>query len=169
MTLPQLKNFLKSAKKQDRWWVALGDNVLDDTQTMPEIKALSEKYPDWEICILHEDMAGRDVEWILLTEEEVEGERNPFRPPGPIKIMMQQIETLQGNLKDTHRIVEILNEFMSFNESYELQKAELDERERYLQESEDALMEKAQSLEVLRVELEQKQDNNASRKVVRSA
>ena len=54
MTLPQLKKFLKTATKQDRWWVAVGENVLDETQTMSEIKALSEKYPDWEICMLHE-------------------------------------------------------------------------------------------------------------------
>ncbi len=159
MTLSQLKKFIKSAKKHDRWWVAVGENVLDDPQTMPEIKALAEKYPDWEICMLHEDQTDEDgAEWILLTEEEVEGERNPFRPAGPIEIMQKSIVKLEADLKDAHRIAEILKEFLEFNETYQTRRSELDDRERYLAESEDALMEKAQRLEELRVELEHKQE-----------
>ncbi|WP_309396941.1 hypothetical protein [Cerasicoccus maritimus] len=161
MTIPQLKKFLKTARKQDRWWVAVGENVLDETQTMPDIKALSEKYPDWEICFLHEDMAGDDAEWILLTDEEVEGEKNPFRPAGPIETMLGEMSKLKKDLADAHRIVDILREFTTFNEQYEARKEELEERDRYLQESEEALMNKAQELEVLRVELEHKQEKAA--------
>jgi len=159
MTLSQLKKFIKTAKKQDRWWVAVGENVLDDPKTMPEIKDLGERYPDWEICILHEDQAGDEsAEWMLVTEEEVEGERNPYRPPGPIETMQRQVEALQNDLADAHRIAEILREFVQFNATYESRKAELAERELYMQESEEALMEKAQRLEELRVELEHKQE-----------
>lgn len=159
MTLSQLKKFIKTAKKQDRWWVAVGENVLDEPQTMPEINALAEKYPDWEICMLHEDQTSDEsATWMLLTDEEVEGERNPFRPAGPIESMQQSIETLKADLKDAHRIAEILKEFLQFNESYAAMKAEIAEREQYLQESEEALMEKAQRLEELRVELEHKQE-----------
>ncbi|GHC04023.1 hypothetical protein GCM10007047_20820 [Cerasicoccus arenae] len=139
--------------------MALGENVLDEPQTMPQIKALGEKYPDWEICILHEDNTGDDTSWILMTEEVVEGERNPFRPAGPIQIMQEQVAEQKANLTDTHRIIEILREFIQFNEMYDSRKAELEERERYMQESEEALMHKAQELEELRVELEQKQEN----------
>ncbi|WP_269539844.1 hypothetical protein [Cerasicoccus fimbriatus] len=163
MTLPQLKKFLKTATKQDRWWVAVGENVLDETQTMSEIKALSEKYPDWEICMLHESQTDKDGEWILLTEEEVEGEHNPFRPAGPIETMLGEMSKLKADLADAHRIVDILREFTTFNDQYTARKEELEERERYLQESEDALMEKAQHLEELRVELEHKQEKAAAR------
>lgn len=165
MTLSQLKKFINYAKKQGRWWVAVGENVLDEPQTMPEIKALREKYPDWEICILHEEQAqDESAEWILLTDAEIEGERNPYRPPGPIESMQQQILSLRENLADTHRILEILREFVKFNDAYEAQKAEIAERELYLQQSEEALMEKAQSLEELRVELEHREE-----RAVRSA
>lgn len=161
MTLSQLKKFIKTAKKQDRWWVAVGENVLDDPQTMPEIKSLADRYPDWEICILHEEQTDDEsAEWIMLTEEEVEGERNPFRPAGPIETMQQSIETLKADLADAHRIAAILREYLEFTNTYEEQKAEMEERERYLQESEEALMEKAQELEVLRVELEQREERS---------
>ncbi|MGE9296350.1 MAG: hypothetical protein ACQKBV_08715 [Puniceicoccales bacterium] len=169
MTLPQLKKFLKAAKKQDLFWVALGDNVLDEPQPFDHIKALVLKYPDWEISILHQDHAEQDnPHWSLLTDIEIEGERNPLRPDGPIKQLTNEVATLKADLKASSRIVEILQEFVEFNDTYEARKAEFEEREKYLQNSEDQLMQKAHELEELRAELEHKAEGKA-KNVARSA
>lgn len=157
MNLPQLKKFLKSSKKSDRWWVALGDNVLDDVKSLSDLPAMRAKYPDWEICLLHESQAdGDSPEWLLLTDEVVDTEHNPFRPAGPLQAMGEHVARLQQDLADAKRIVEILRRFTEFDETHARRQAELEERERYIEESEEALMEKAQRLEVLRVELEHK-------------
>ncbi|MEO0795383.1 MAG: hypothetical protein AAFX93_09485 [Verrucomicrobiota bacterium] len=162
MTLTQLKKFVKAAKKKDLFWVAVGDNVLDEPQSTAGIRDLQERYPDWEICVLHQDHADVDgAPWSLLTEEEDEDASNPLKPAGPIQHMMDEVAALKEDLADTHRITEILREYVTFLETIDTRKAEFEERELYLQESEEALMVKAQELEVLRVELEQKQDHNA--------
>lgn len=170
MTLAQLKKFVKAAKKQDLFWVALGDNVLDDPQPLENVRALVLKYPDWEISILHVDQADQDgALWSMMTEEEVEGERNPLRPPGPIQLMLVEIASLKESLSDSYRIIEILQKFVEFNETFDSRQAEMEERELYLQQSEESLMQKAHELEELRAELEHRDENHKDRKRIKSA
>ena len=161
MTLSELKKYLKDSKAKDGWWVALGDNVLDEVQALSGVKSLASKYPDWEICLLHVDRAGdEEAEWLLLTAEAVEGERNPLRPAGPLQIMSETVARLRADLADAARITEILQEMARLDATRELREQELDERENFLQESEEALMMKAQQLEELRVELEHRAETS---------
>jgi len=158
MAIPQFKTLFKGTEKRPQFWVAFGDDVLDEPMPFDEIKAMVLKYPDWEISILPEDEVEADKgDWTLVRPEDVDISRK--RPPGPIESMRRQIQSLSNDLREASRVVEILREYVSFDETYEARKAELDEREHYLQTSEEALMQKAHDLEEMRAELDHRDEH----------
>ncbi|MEO0795726.1 MAG: hypothetical protein AAFX93_11210 [Verrucomicrobiota bacterium] len=157
--MTNLSKLIEETNKKDRFWVAIGDNVLDEPQSVAAIRELHKEYSGWEILVAQFEPPGVEpIQWALVASEECE-DTGALMFPGPIQSMLGMIDRLKDSVAHSQSVIVTLREYVGILEAIDPRRIEMEERERRLHESEEALMTKAQELEILRVELEHKQES----------
>ena len=136
---------------QDLWWLALDDSVLDEQLTLDDIRQLRESRPNSAFSLLNvAHSEDPDAKWRDLNDipelEVTEGNGTPVE--AQIAALREQVQAMHEFLRQIH------GHFIA-TENLELKEIELREREKFLEESEEALLQKIQSQEEQLAELEQ--------------
>ena len=166
MKIEDFKALLQRDALQDLWWLALDDTVLDEQLSLAEIADLRKKNPKSAFTLLNiaftEDP---DAEWLDLDDVPASVTNAPFTAEnatagaliGEIRGLKDQVFALQ------EFVVKIHDHFIA-KENLELKEVELREREKFLEESEESLLQKIQQQEEQLAELENLQEEVEEKK-----
>lgn len=159
MNIHNFKELIEKRSLQDLWWLALDENVLDEQLTLDQVSTLRKQKPNSTFALLNVAMTEEaDADWTELDDEvapaQAADEASPAVPSvaRELKLLRDQVNDLQNFIKQIH------GHFIA-KENLELKEVELKERERFLEESEEALLMKIQQQEEQLAELEQIRDD----------
>lgn len=155
MKQEEFRTLLEKHSLQDLWWLALDDNVLDDQFTLEEVVKMREANPRSNYSLLNiAQSEDPDAVWEDLNDvssvPEVEPGDNSVE--AQIAALRHQITGIEEFLKQIH------GHFIA-KENLELKEIELQEREKFLEESEEALLQKIQVQEEQMAEIEQQRED----------
>lgn len=164
MNHDNFKTMLTEQSLQDLWWLALDENVLDEQLTLDEIIKLRKDNPSSSFSLLNiaftEDS---DAEWFDLDDAPSTKTKAPFSPQTQGAVA-QELQSLSGRVGSMETFLKQIHEHFIRKENLEMKEAELKEREKFLEESEEALLSKIQQQEEQLAELDQMREEIDSEK-----
>lgn len=155
MTIDKLKDFLADSSQVDLWWVAVNNRILDFKYSLEEI---IEKFSHQKVAVLHSSNDGHakpvwiPLEWEGDTKVADEGEEAYLNGITPgLKRQFSRLESEFGDMKeDMSQIMNFLGDLRGMIQDRQLIKAKLkdiEQRERFLEDSEAKLMKKIHAIE----------------------
>jgi hypothetical protein len=157
MTLADFQDMIAKESLQDLWWLALDDNVQDDQFTVEAVAKMRQEHPQSSYSLLNvAHTEDQDSQWFDFDGVSAKASTDTTQTEGSvaveIKALREQVNALQGFIQQIH------GHFIA-KENLEMKEVELKERERFLEESEEALLMKIQQQEEQLAELEQLKEN----------
>ncbi|MGF1452208.1 MAG: hypothetical protein ACFB21_09070 [Opitutales bacterium] len=156
MKLEEFRAFLEKNSLQNLWWLALDDSVLDEQFTLEEIAAMRAETPSSTFSLLNiAHSEDPNAQWQDLNDLPAVSKSGAAATEGveeQIAALRQQVQGIEEFLRQIH------GHFIA-KENLELKEIELKEREKFLEESEEALLQKIQVQEEQLAELEQHRED----------
>ncbi len=158
MKASEFRAMIREKSLQDLWWLALDESVLDEQLTLEQIEELRRQKPKSTFSILNIAHTEEDrAQWLDLNDISAKVDEPQGDVAGQLAAIRQQLAGLEAFIKQIHQ------HFIA-KENLELKEIELREREKFLEESEEALLQKIQMQEEQLAEIEQHREEMADEK-----
>lgn len=156
MQLDDFKALIREQSLQDLWWLALDDTVLDEQLTLEQIAQLKKEKPKSTFSLLNIAFTEEpDAEWVDLDDIPQSVTQAPFSADATGGAVMQELRALKERMDAMQDFLQQIHAHFIAKENLELKEVELKEREKFLEESEEALLQKIQQQEEQLAELDQ--------------
>jgi len=169
MTIRELRNFIRLKKLPDQWWLAVDNEVYEEKVRLIDLEMRQARLKNREVYVLNSDIEFRNREWTKVEFSglhlyDLDNSPRPIRTRSTPPSVVGSI----GDKKQSRRLSEAAAEDLP--ESEQLKKLaekerelmalekELQEREAYVRQSEEALIRRSYLHEVKEAELQQLSD-----------
>lgn len=167
MRTSHLKKILKQKKWEDTWWLCCGKELHPEVLNISQIEVFLAHNGGDDIAVLHVNEAGTNAEcWLYLTTESDDTPSSR----GSKAISNGELKDIVGQVSATQELIRMLTDRISRVESHILVLDKpvrealdiIEERARFLNESEEALIAKMDEQERTQAELDQLREDLAT-------
>ena len=160
MTSADFEKDLQKRRLRDEFWIAVDDTVLDSTMTLPQAMKLREELPESEILLLHpHDAAAPEPLWRLLKPSQPAASQ-PVSASAGSPETSKQLKVLESRVEFLQNTVDAILNMLAELDSFETLRKSLEERQQFIDKSEEELISRSYELDEKVAELEQRIEND---------